>query len=507
MKHAESLEESLNKYFNYTSFQKGQKEIIKDVLKGEDVLGILPTGSGKSLCYQLPARLLDGSTLVVSPLISLMIDQVKQLKATQFKEVLALNSFIPYSKRKRLYKQLHMYQLIYVSPELLQQNEVIDALKKIKVNLFVIDEAHCISQWGFEFRPDYLKLESIIVELNKPPILALSATATEQIQQDIKLVLKRPNMKNHIYPMDKENIAFIIEKVANNEEKINILIRLLQQYTTPTLIYFSSRSEAEQVAKLLCTRLTSLRITFYHGGMENTDRLMVQQQFMNDQLDIVCCTSAFGMGINKSNIRFVIHYHLPPQLESFIQETGRAGRDGKNSASILFYAENDVYIHKNLINKELPSNGEIKYVWGKLYEFYLKDQALSMNPESDFKLNDIQWRFLHYQLEMRGMIVNNKIVYDRNKWEVAQKRVIELKDNRLVLKQQKLKDMVAWIHKQDCLRKNLYNSFQDGYKQPTVSCCMNCGFSLAEWKPTERMTCQEKSSTWQDELQKIFLLE
>src|SRR5690625_1433665 len=265
MNEEEKLTESMQHYFGHGSFRPGQKEIIHDIMRGEDVLGVLPTGSGKSICYQLPAILLDGSTIVVSPLISLMMDQVKQLKANNFKSAVALNSFMDPSERKQTLRTLHHYKLIYVSPELLQQNEIQQRLKQMDISLFVIDEAHCISQWGFEFRTDYLKLADIAEFLNKPPILALSATAPEHVQKDIIQSLHRPDMRKHIYPMDRENIAISIIRKDSDEEKIAEISDILSRFSVPTLIYFSSRQSAEKTAADL-RKILPQRIAYYHGG-------------------------------------------------------------------------------------------------------------------------------------------------------------------------------------------------------------------------------------------------
>ncbi|WP_077299630.1 DEAD/DEAH box helicase [Virgibacillus pantothenticus] len=213
--HVDYLKQKLTDYFGYDSFRQGQLEIIDDILTGENVLGVLPTGSGKSVCYQLPAMLLDGITIVVSPLISLMMDQVKQLKAKRWKRVTAINSFMDRKEREQVLQSLHTYQLIYVSPELLQQEMFQSRLKTLHVRLFVIDEAHCISQWGHEFRPDYMRLKQIIAHCNYPPILALSATATPKVQTDIIDSLGGLPFTKHIYPIDRTNIAFCIQKVTS----------------------------------------------------------------------------------------------------------------------------------------------------------------------------------------------------------------------------------------------------------------------------------------------------
>lgn len=500
------LEDKLKDYFGYTAFQTGQKEIIRDVLHGKDVLGVLPTGMGKSLCYQLPAKLLQGTTIVVSPLISLMIDQVKQLKATNFKEVIALNSFTDPIERKQIYQQLESYKLIYVSPELLQHNELIGYLKKLKVSLFVVDEAHCLSQWGHDFRPDYLRLSNVIAAFNYPPLLALSATATSEIQQDIKTILQRPNMVDHIYPMDRENIIFSIENVIDDKEKNERIDQLFHRLRVPTIMYFSSRLASEQLTAFLLYKHPTLRVAFYHGGMEAMDRISVQQQFMNNQLDVICCTSAFGMGINKKDIRLIIHYHLPLQLESYVQEVGRAGRDGKESVSLLLYSRNDQYLPAKLIKNELPQEEDLKFAFQQLYELSRKNERIpyKINQlELIFHLNEIQWRFLHYQFEKHGMIKGNQIIYQQDNWKIAYHAISNFIHERLSTKEQKLQDIIAWIGTSRCLREQLYKGFQSSYQVPSHSCCSNCGFNLSNWEPIQQVV-EYNNHNWEEKLQALF---
>lgn len=501
-----NLADKLEDYFGYTAFQTGQEEIISDVLLGKDVLGVLPTGMGKSLCYQLPAKLLDGVTIVVSPLISLMIDQVKQLKAANFKEVIALNSFTNPIERKQIYHQLGNYKLIYVSPELLQQNEVLDHFKKLKVSLFVIDEAHCLSQWGHDFRPDYLRLNEVVADLKNPPILALSATATDEIQQDIKAILQRSEMAGHIYPMDRENIIFSIENVAGDNEKNDRINQLFHRIRVPTIIYFSSRMASEQITAFLLHKHPTLRVAFYHGGMDAMDRISVQQQFMNNQLDVICCTSAFGMGINKKDIRLIIHYHLPLQLESYIQEVGRAGRDGEESVSLLLYSEHDQYLPFRLIRKELPGENDLKFVIKQLYDLYRQNMQLPYKQDqvkSIFHLNEIQWGFLYYQFEKHGMIKGNQIIYQQDNWKITYHTVQNFINERLQTKEQKLRDMLAWIGSTRCLREQLYKGFQSSYKFPSHTCCSNCTFNLSNWEP-ERREIENNVHNWEGKLQALF---
>lgn len=504
-----TLEDQLKRYFNYASFRAGQKEIIRDIIDGKDVLGILPTGSGKSICYQLPAMLLDGVTIVVSPLISLMIDQVKQLKAINFKAVVALNSFMNLMDRKQVYRKLHAYKLIYVSPELLQHEALLQQLEKINISLFVIDEAHCISQWGHEFRPDYLKLDTTIERLNHPTTLALSATATKQVQADIMNALHKPYISKQIYPMDRANIAFNVQHVEDDQEKITRITKLLKQYHIPILIYFSSRRMAENTAVLLAEKVPERRTAFYHGGMEQMDRIAIQQQFMNDQLDVICCTSAFGMGINKNNIRLIIHYHFPLQIESFIQEVGRAGRDGKESVSLLLMTPNDIYLPKNIIKNELPSENQLLFVFKQLASLFHANSSLPTNDvqiENLFEINETQWRFLRYQLEKRGMIVQGKIFYQGAQWKETYKTVSALIKQRSMLKEQKLTEMLDWIQQKECLRHHLYKNFQSNYTDAVAQCCSNCGFSWSAWHPEQMPAGPMIYTGWEEKLQHLLLI-
>ncbi|WP_186577837.1 RecQ family ATP-dependent DNA helicase [Aquibacillus kalidii] len=501
------LEQQLETFFGHTNFRQGQKEIITDILSGKDVLGILPTGSGKSICYQLPARILEGTTLVISPLISLMIDQVKQLIASGFKEVIAINSFLANSDRKQVFHDLSKYKLIYASPEMLQNNVFMEKLKKLTVSLFVIDEAHCISQWGHEFRPDYLKLNETINYLNHPPVLALSATATPEVQEDIVHQLDCPLMTRHIYSMDRDNIAFIVERFDHFNQKLEYAANLLKRFPVPTMIYFSSRNWTEQAVDILSKKLPNLRIAFYHGGMDQTDRMLVQQQFMNDQLDVICCTSAFGMGINKTNIRLVIHFHLPTQMESFIQEVGRAGRDGESSVSVVLVAPNDNQLPKRLIETELPTEAQSKNVISFITEhIHIQNNFRLVDTEMMklFHLSETQWRFLKYQLEKHGMIKEGRILTDFHNPHHIESHITTLIKNRMQYKQEKLGALFEWVAGESCRRKNLFLSFQTDVNKPKYMCCDHCDFTFNQWNPTFN-TIKNENIGWKKQLKQLFL--
>lgn len=508
MKTTVNLKDYLLKHFQHSSFQMGQKEIINDILNKHDVLGILPTGSGKSLCYQLPAKLLQGTTVVVSPLISLMIDQVKQLQATGFKSVVALNSFMSFQERKSIYRNLSYYKLIYVSPELLQQEFLLKELRQVNIDLFVIDEAHCISQWGHEFRPDYLRITNVIEQLNNPPVLALTATATYEVQKDILTALKRPKMIKHIYPIDRPNVALTVNKVTNNHEKIQRLIDVISTHRVPTIVYFSSRQATEKISQLIEEKINDIRVSHYHGGMEQIDRIAIQQQFMNDQLDVICCTSAFGMGINKPNVRLVIHYHFPSELESYIQEMGRAGRDGLTSVGLILFSKADKQLHEHIIEHEFPNNSAIEAVFAALVP--LDQQNIVRVSQKMLQIvenNEVHWRFLQYQLEKHGIIRQGQILYDEQQFNIAFTNISNHIQKRYKQKLHKLDEIFKWINETTCLRKSLYNQFQSSVEHP-IHCCHVCGFTMSDWQPQYSKSQQilNENFNWDEKLKQLFYI-
>lgn len=510
MTQTDRLLQALQTTFGYDDFKLGQREIIADILAGNDVLGTLPTGSGKSLCYQLPATLLNGVTIVVSPLISLMIDQVREVKAYYFKNVCALHSMQSFQERSRTLQHLHEYKLIYISPELIQRRAILEKIQQLNVSLFVIDEAHCLSQWGYDFRPDYLRLVHVIEQLHNPRVLALSGTVTPKIQQEITHILHRPNMHKHIYPMDRENIALTVRHVANESKKNELLIKKLTTYHVPTIIYFSSRKKTEEIAEQLQKQLTHKRIAYYHGKLEATERLKIQQQFMYDQLDIICCTSAFGMGINKGNVRLVIHYHLPTQIESFIQEIGRAGRDNVDSISLLILSPDDVSIPLHIINHELPDEAEIARTMHILF-----DQKNNMSLDNDksivekLNITETKWRVIKYYLEQAALIKNNEL-QRKNKLDVIkfQAELNEHLQERLLIKHNNLQKLVQWTETDQCLRKQLYKPFQESIQIRKEQCCSNCHFSFQTWYTRVKQVYakQKSSNDWKTQLQHILLI-
>lgn len=500
----------LQQYFQYDQFHEGQEEIISDVLDKKDVLGILRTGTGKSLCYQLPAKMLPGITIVVSPLISLMIDQVRELQSIHYKEVVALHSFQTWKERQTALEQLHTYKLVYVSPEILQSSQLIHRLRQLTISLFVVDEAHCISQWGYDFRPDYLRLPETLVNLGEPPVLALTGTATPEVQQDIQHKLKRHNMVKHIYPMDRENISLVVEEVVGNEdEKVSHLLSWISENTSSTIVYFSSRAISEKLAHQISTKLPDKRVAYYHGGLDTMDRLKIQQQFMNEQLDVICCTSAFGMGINKPDIRMIIHYHMPTQIESYIQEIGRAGRDGNESVSVLLFRREEIKIPLNIIENELPTPNELKYMYDQLLTYQINREILPTNDtliEQLFLVNITKWRYILYLLERYQIVVNNFIIGDENNLQDVFRKIKQFTEKRLQYKKQHLQQVIDWVFTKKCLRQELYAPFEQQIQAKETNCCSNCGFVLDESLQQERAVDFDEETDWQSLLKQVLLI-
>lgn len=337
----------LKDYFGHDSFRDGQEQIVDALLDGRDALCIMPTGAGKSMCYQIPALLFDGVTIVVSPLISLMKDQVGSLVQSGVPAAY-INSSLSYPQFLRVLSNVEhgKYKIIYVAPERLLTDGFLDACKRIKISMVAVDEAHCVSQWGQDFRPSYLKIISFVESLaNRPIVGAFTATATNDVKEDIKKILRLENPFEITTGFDRPNLFFGVIKSSSKDEKLIDLIR--ERGDRSGIVYCATRKNVESVCELLCDN--GFSAARYHAGLDEYERRKNQEDFVFDRKNIMVATNAFGMGIDKSNVTYVIHYNMPKNIESYYQEAGRAGRDGGEADCILLYSPKDVRLNRFMI--------------------------------------------------------------------------------------------------------------------------------------------------------------
>ena len=361
-----SAKEILDQYWGYQDFRHPQKEIIESVLNKNDVIALLPTGGGKSICFQVPALIHEGICLVISPLIALMQDQVDHLKQRNIRAA-TIPSGVTQDEMITLFDNIKFgnYKFLYISPERLQSRFIQQKIKELNINLFAIDEAHCISEWGHDFRPSYRNIK--ILRTLKPEVsfIALTATANKKVLQDISTSLEFKKAKIFKKSFYRENLAYQIFKI---EDKLQRLIQIFTKTKTPAIVYVNSRKKTVEIANFL--HANGFKSSFYHGGLTTAEKQVAFDNWMNEVAPIIVATNAFGMGIDKANVGLVIHYNLPTSIENYIQETGRAGRNQQKSFAALLYHENDITLLEQQTENSTPNIKEIKSILKSLYQHF-----------------------------------------------------------------------------------------------------------------------------------------
>ncbi|MBC7855054.1 MAG: ATP-dependent DNA helicase RecQ, partial [Pirellulaceae bacterium] len=358
--------------FGLTSFRAGQREVISAVIDKQDCLCIMPTGGGKSLCYQLPAVMREGLTLVVSPLIALMKDQVDALQALGIAATFINSSLTQAEQRERMEEMAAgRLDLVYIAPERLRNQSFLEKVRAAKVHLLAVDEAHCISEWGHDFRPDYARLGRFRERLGWPQTIALTATATPKVRDDVSRQLQLRQPKVFITGFARGNLRFEVQEPQGDLGKYESLRVFLEETPGAGIIYAATRKRCEELVEVLREMQKGRKVGLYHAGLMPEDRRSIQDDFMEDRLPLIVATNAFGMGIDKPDLRFVIHFNMPGSLEAYYQEAGRAGRDGLPSRCLLLFSQADRYVQEFFIDNKYPPREAVK----KVYDFLRREQA------------------------------------------------------------------------------------------------------------------------------------
>lgn len=460
------------KNFGFESLRPGQEDAIRALLAHKDTLAVMPTGSGKSAIYQIAGSILEGATVVVSPLIALQKDQVDSINAQTAGEAVTINSAQRISKVREAIEKIEngAGKFIFLAPEQLRKQETLDTLAAADISLFVIDEAHCISEWGHDFRPDYLQLGQVIERLNHPTVLAITATASREVREEIieRLGMRRP--KIFVHGFDRPNIYLRVDRFEKEEEKMQALAHRVRWADKPGIVYVATRKTAEEIMRSLGEE--RVQALFYHGGLKASDREDIQEKFMSGGAEVIVATNAFGMGVDKEDVRFVYHYDVPDSLDSYYQEIGRAGRDGEKSEAVLFFRSQDIGVQKFLAGEGKLEPDKIEQVVE-----LIADQDGPVQPEKIEEQTDLSERKLASAIHRLGDVGAIELLptgevqlnEDADLTQAAQAAGDE-QEHRNEIRTERLRQMQEYAYTSACRREHLLRYFGDEFTGP----CNNC---------------------------------
>ena len=474
------LSQALQQHFGYAAFRKGQEQVVRSVLSGRPTIAILPTGGGKSLCFQLPALLLEGTTVVVSPLVALMKDQVDALVARGIAATF-INSSLSDAERQERQATLRRgeYRLVYVAPERFRSPSFLSALSGLKIPLLAVDEAHCISAWGHDFRPEYQKIAQARTAIGAERVLALTATATPEVRRDIADALELRDPKVFVAGFDRPNLFIEVLRVAGDKDKLGRLLALART-GGPGIVYAGTRKNVEKVVAAL--RAGGIPAAGYHAGVEDSERSAVQDRFLRGEAPIIVATNAFGMGVDKSDIRFVAHFDAPRSLEAYYQEIGRAGRDGKESFALLLFNYADVMMQRRMIDAGRPSRDLVEAAWAaarRLRQGSVDDLARECAVSASELSGAVRLLESAGHLE-RGRGRDAQFVVLTPAVLPADLAVdFELLELRVARERQMLDRMVRFADTRGCRRHNLLRYFGDAEAPRECQACEGCTGSRA----------------------------
>ena len=480
-KQTPSLRKIAHDRLGFDNLRPGQEAAVRSVLEGRDTLAVMPTGSGKSAIYKLAASQIPGATIVISPLLALQHDQVSTIDHQDVGVAAVVNSTIAPHQRTEIFEQWAEGKLeyLFLAPEQFNNPDTIEHLQAAKPSLFVVDEAHCISEWGHDFRPDYLRLGTIIDALGHPPILALTATASPPVREEIVHRLAMHDPQILVRGFDRPNLWLAVERFGDDEEKREVLIDRVKHAEKPGIVYAATRKVTEQIAELLKTE--GVNAIAYHAGMKPKEREHAQDSFMNDQADVIVATTAFGMGVDKHNVRFVFHYNISDSIDSHYQEIGRAGRDDNPAKTVLFYTPKDLNLRRFFSGSSKLDAEQIERVAQTV-----QSQATSIEPKHLQNLTDLsksKLKKMLNQLQEVGvieMLSTGEVIAAKNSPDLRKATIdmIQAQERSSKVERSRLEMMRSYAEVRDCRRKFLLNYFGE---QLDRACghCDNCKAGIA----------------------------